>query len=518
MKTGRLFSALGMSMALASAPAMATTPLPYFGYFANGDHLNENYDHINVEHIWASIPDRAQATSLILSQLATAKSHGVKVVLSVDPFLFSGVGTDSYGLEPSASVYWQNLVDALESHGYLVAGDPIHSTVIAFYPVDEPDLHGLSDVYGVSNGALRNAINVIHVNPATANFPVAAIVSSHYTNMLSGLRLFDWVGMDNYHLGDSDFRNAVAQLESYLDLSRQHVILVPQAFLKDGYGDYNNPDFVFGMAEADPHVNMILAFLWKHDGFTGTGDIPALKTAYTYIGRQVKDSLFAQYVSESVPSQMNAGQSYTVTVKFKNIGQGTWLKSQAFNLGSQNPGDNDTWGLHRVHVASDVAPGQTATFSFNVTAPSSTGQHNFQWRMVDDGVAWFGPQTPNVSINVVIPPTGYIYGAADPCTIYAGQSTCTSTLHWSSNRSDAEVWVYNADGSGGQLFARAQSGTQAASWITTAHTLFRLRSGAAMIATADVYGLKSSSPPPGGGDPCPLVKSTEISPNMRNCP
>ncbi|MDO8682740.1 MAG: glycosyl hydrolase, partial [Armatimonadota bacterium] len=47
------------------------------------------------------------------------------------------------------------------------------------------------------------------------------------------------------------------------------------------------------------------------------------------------------------------------------------------------------------------APGQQKTFTFIVTAPSTAGTYNFQWRMVQDGVQWFGDLTPNVAVTVI---------------------------------------------------------------------------------------------------------------------
>jgi hypothetical protein len=503
-------------------PAMAQQPLPYFGYYGNNDWINENYDHTNVTFAGVWTTDRTQATTILLNQLALAKSKGLKVVLGVDPFLFTNGGSESgsYGYQANAALYWKTFVDQLVAKGYLVPSNPSQNTIVAFYPVDEPNLKGLGDVNGAANSALSNAINVIHVNPNTANVPIATIVNHDYGNTLAGMRLFDWVGLDDYHANDSEYRSEFQQLESQLDLSRQRSIMVPQAFLKDGYGDANTPEVMFDMALSDPHVVLLMPFLWKHADFVGTGDLPALKSAYTYIGRQVKKSLYAQFVSQSVPTQLSAGRSYTVSVRYKNIGKATWTAAQAFNLGSQNPGDNSTWGVSRVHVPQDISPGETATFTFKVTAPTGTGKYNFQWRMVDDNVTWFGNATPNVSINVVTPASGYIFGSPNPCTIYSGRTTCTTTLSWSSNRSDAEVWVSNADGSGAQLFARAQSGSQAASWITTSHKLFTLRSGVDIIATMNVYGITSSSPPPGGGwtDPCPDLRKGTLTPTLINCP
>ena len=90
----------------------------------------------------------------------------------------------------------------------------------------------------------------------------------------------------------------------------------------------------------------------------------------------------------------------TVSIQVKNTGDLTWTSAARYALGSQNPYDNGTWGFGRVALPASIAPGQTATFNFAITAPTNPGTYNFQWRMVQDGVAWFGDQTPNVAISV----------------------------------------------------------------------------------------------------------------------
>jgi len=111
----------------------------------------------------------------------------------------------------------------------------------------------------------------------------------------------------------------------------------------------------------------------------------------------------AEYVSQSVPNPMCAGKSYTVSVTMKNTGVTTWTTGGNYRLGSQNPQDNTIWGIGRVGLASgeSIAPGQSKTFTFTVTAPSNPSTYNFQWRMVQDGVEWFGATTPNVAVNVI---------------------------------------------------------------------------------------------------------------------
>ena len=55
---------------------------------------------------------------------------------------------------------------------------------------------------------------------------------------------------------------------------------------------------------------------------------------------------------------------------------------------------------HRIELPHPVATNQNVTFSFNVTSPITSGLYNFQWRMVQEGVDWFGARTDNQPIAV----------------------------------------------------------------------------------------------------------------------
>ncbi len=147
----------------------------------------------------------------------------------------------------------------------------------------------------------------------------------------------------------------------------------------------------------------------------------------------------ATFVSQAVPATMTAGQSYAVTVVMRNSGTTTWTSGALYRLGSQNPQDNLTWGMGRVELPSAVAPGATATFNFTVTAPLAAGNYNFQWRMVQEGIGWFGDTAPNVAVAVNSVPTNnatYVSQTV-PATMTTGQSypvtitlTNTGNTYW----------------------------------------------------------------------------------------
>jgi YD repeat-containing protein len=113
----------------------------------------------------------------------------------------------------------------------------------------------------------------------------------------------------------------------------------------------------------------------------------------------------AQFIAQSVPTSMTAGENYPVSVTMRNTGTTTWSGAHLYRLGSQSPQDNQTWGKARIHLPADVAPGATVTFNFTVVAPFGGAEESppaqFQWRMVQDEVEWFGAATQNQDVQII---------------------------------------------------------------------------------------------------------------------
>jgi subtilisin family serine protease len=158
--------------------------------------------------------------------------------------------------------------------------------------------------------------------------------------------------------------------------------------------------YTFTFPITAPAVPGTYNFQWRmlDEGVQKFGDVSP-STQITV----VSPSNQAEFVSQNVKSVMTAGEFSTVSITMKNVGNTTWSTGSNFWLGSQNPQDNMTWGLNRVVLPNPVPPGTTVTFTFDVFAPATKGTFNFQWRMVQDGVEWFGPQTPNVPVSVKPP-------------------------------------------------------------------------------------------------------------------
>lgn len=99
------------------------------------------------------------------------------------------------------------------------------------------------------------------------------------------------------------------------------------------------------------------------------------------------------------PGNMVAGQTYAVSVSMLNSGGYYWVPGVT-KLGSQNPENNGTWGLGRVEVPWYVAPGETHTFNFTITAPPQPGTYAWSWRMLHENIEWFGDFTPMIWVSV----------------------------------------------------------------------------------------------------------------------
>ncbi len=110
----------------------------------------------------------------------------------------------------------------------------------------------------------------------------------------------------------------------------------------------------------------------------------------------------SQYLSQSVPTTVSAGEVFSVSLTFKNSGSYVWKKSnpKGYFLGSENSRDNFTWGTNRLYLPGDVAVNDEVEITGSLTAPTTPGVYDFQWQMLQDGVQWFGQKSENVKITV----------------------------------------------------------------------------------------------------------------------
>ena len=212
-------------------------------------------------------------------------------------------------------------------------------------------------------------------------------------------------------------------------------------------------------------------FQWKMlwEGIEWFGDSAPNLAVNVTAPPLVNDNWYvSQFISQSVPTAMTSGQTYSVSVTMKNMGAATWSAANNYKLGAQNPQDNTTWGISRVELTASVAPGAQHTFTYNVTAPATLGTQNFQWGMIREGTGWFGANTPNTAVNVTPSANQPILSVQrTPTPLVAGQN---HTVTWSSTKATSVTYTCTASGTGytgSATLATSGSTTNAtsAAWI-----------------------------------------------------
>ncbi|AVR95083.1 NBR1-Ig-like domain-containing protein [Pseudoduganella armeniaca] len=168
-------------------------------------------------------------------------------------------------------------------------------------------------------------------------------------------------------------------------------------------------------------------------GQVGTSAVSNVSVYATTAGKA------AEFVSQSMPTTLRAGQPVTFSVSMINTGTTTWSEGEKYRLGAQNPQDNRTWG-GRVYLSNAVAPGQVGVFTATVTAPQAPGTYNFQWRMVHEYVTWFGGMSDNASVTVAsgAGPTATLTGTPTNVRV-SGSNTAAVTLTGNGSRSGGTV-------------------------------------------------------------------------------
>src|SRR3989344_7015887 len=109
-----------------------------------------------------------------------------------------------------------------------------------------------------------------------------------------------------------------------------------------------------------------------------------LAVPFAHADKAPKSTNNASFVSQSVPTSVDAGKTLQASITMKNTGTTYWTESNGYRLGSQSPRDNTIWGTGRIVLApvESIAPGKSKTFTYTFTAPSTTGTYAFQWRML----------------------------------------------------------------------------------------------------------------------------------------
>lgn len=293
-------------MLVTSAASAQSVPEKYFGYFG-GDYVSENpsnpgvgttlsemKDHTNIYSIGAWSYDTSPAGKIasenyVLGQLAAAKAAHLHAVAPATPFVFQGAGTGCRFMDPDANRAWASFAQKMIDQGYLIPNDPVRSTVVAVYLVDEPNGDGcLDDVDGAVNPILQNAINAIRTFPGTVTLPMASILTTDFKSFKKGIELIDWLGFDQYGDSDKNWAGHMSSLKNYAPGKK--FIVVPGAMQGCKDVDVDDTGRFTDALTNDPDVVWLAPFMWISTSSTclGVRDLPNLRATYAQFGLSIK--------------------------------------------------------------------------------------------------------------------------------------------------------------------------------------------------------------------------------------
>ena len=180
----------------------------------------------------------------------------------------------------------------------------------------------------------------------------------------------------------------------------------------------------------------------------------------------------ATYVNQSFPSSMTAGSTAVVWVDSRSDGS-VHLKHAETRLGTQEPQDrsspfctpNNWVGCNRPTDVdqSDVAQGAVGRFTFILTAPATAGSYTEKYKLVREGVTWFGPTiTWNITVTASQGNVGGTVTNASNANAIAG-ATVTLTGVGSTTTNSSGAYAFNNVNAGAYTLSASATGFNAAS-------------------------------------------------------
>ena len=104
----------------------------------------------------------------------------------------------------------------------------------------------------------------------------------------------------------------------------------------------------------------------------------------------------------AAPAEVVQGQPARFVVTMRNRGVSAWAPGQGIVLAPEESPDTAAWSLAPVPVTQTVAPGSSATFAIDLTAPAQPRLYRFAWRMRQPPSGAFGARTATLVVRVVV--------------------------------------------------------------------------------------------------------------------
>jgi uncharacterized protein affecting Mg2+/Co2+ transport len=172
----------------------------------------------------------------------------------------------------------------------------------------------------------------------------------------------------------------------------------------------------------------------------------------------------SQCISHTVPSKMVVGQTYAVTITYKNIGTDTWNEyapgTNYFAATVQQTPESSPrlLGNGLLYNTTPITPGNNYTFAFQVTAPSIPGLYSGMYKMVQQNVDWFGAECGAPIVEV---------WPANESAVYPANPTTTSgSITWSAIGEVPDFQSQQKEISGDIKITKIEFNTQ---WTQGAH-------------------------------------------------
>ena len=123
------------------------------------------------------------------------------------------------------------------------------------------------------------------------------------------------------------------------------------------------------------------------DGTSSGGDTTTTDASTTAV--DVDDD--AELVAITLPTSLACGAADVGTITLRNNGITTWSRDAGYRLGAVDDSDPLT-AATRVDLPYDVdvTPGDSYSFTVDLAAPEAAALYTSDWRMVREGVGWFG--------------------------------------------------------------------------------------------------------------------------------
>ena len=287
----------------------------------------------------------------------------------------------------------------------------------------------------------------IRARPLFADYRGSHIYISHHTNGAAG------TGTETYRDTAMEYPAHEANSLNLANNVHNNIISAVRDMYDSGWTSRGVKDAAGGFGEIRiPNRPAILIELAFHDRcdkdaqylidnfFRSVTQWGIYKGVCDYFGRSPTwDKYSCELVSNTIPSSMEINKTYSVNIVYRNRGV-LWSNGRDFRLGAV--GDSDPFAAGRHNISGEVRPGSTYTFSFTMTAPATPGTYTTDWRMVRDGVAWFGP-TLTKQVTVTGVPTITAHPAnrnvcAGENTTFSVTATGSGTLsyRWQRNNTD----------------------------------------------------------------------------------